>query len=190
MTTTKAKSNTAAFKGIVLAPEDTHGLSTWGFIVLPKTVSDRLPRRGRITVNAAINGDAFQIMLEPDGQLSHWFRVDLQVLAGASLEMGDAVDVQIAPLLEEPPPTPPADFAKALASNAGAKSVWDCTSAIAQVDWIHWIESSKQTKTRIDRIRKACNMLESGKKRVCCFDPSGFYSKALSAPRAKSLGNL
>jgi hypothetical protein len=27
-------------------------------------------------------------------------------------------------------------------------------------------------------------MLASGKGRVCCFDPSGFYSKAFSAPKA------
>ncbi len=26
-------------------------------------------------------------------------------------------------------------------------------------------------------------MLASGKRRVCCFDPSGFYSKAFKAPQ-------
>jgi hypothetical protein len=30
-------------------------------------------------------------------------------------------------------------------------------------------------------------MLTKGKKRVCCFDPSGFYSKALAAPSESSL---
>jgi len=27
-------------------------------------------------------------------------------------------------------------------------------------------------------------MLSAGKKRVCCFDSSGFYSKSFSAPKA------
>jgi hypothetical protein len=27
-------------------------------------------------------------------------------------------------------------------------------------------------------------MLAAGKRRVCCFDPSGYYSKALAAPEA------
>jgi hypothetical protein len=33
-------------------------------------------------------------------------------------------------------------------------------------------------------VDKACAMLASGKKRVCCFDPSGYYSKSLNAPEA------
>src|SRR4029453_13085630 len=32
----------------------------------------------------------------------------------------------------------------------------------------------------------ACLMLASAKRRPCCFDRSGFYSKSLSAPRAAS----
>jgi hypothetical protein len=50
------------------------------------------------------------------------------------------------------------------------------------MDWIHWITSAKQAKTRAKRIRDACAMLAAGKSRVCCFDQSGFYSKAFRAP--------
>ncbi|MGH8162111.1 MAG: YdeI/OmpD-associated family protein, partial [Gammaproteobacteria bacterium] len=42
----------------------------------------------------------------------------------------------------------------------------------------------KQSKTRTRRIDNACDMLASGKRRVCCFDPSGFYSKSFGAPKA------
>lgn len=38
--------------------------------------------------------------------------------------------------------------------------------------------------TRERRVHSACDTLVSGKKRVCCFDPSGVYSKALGAPQA------
>lgn len=180
------KSKAVSFKAVILEPEDTKTKSPWGFILLPKKVSDLLPRRGRTTVHATVSRHAFQITLEPDGKLSHWFRIDSQVLSTVSVEIGDEVDVKITPLPVEPIPKPPADFARALAKNPGTKSVWDSTTAIAQVDWIHWIESGKQAKTRDDRIQKACDMLESGKKRVCCFDQSGFYSKSLSAPTVVS----
>jgi len=55
---------------------------------------------------------------------------------------------------------------------------------VARVDWIHWVVTAKQAKTRAKRINDALDKLASGEKRVCCFDPSGFYSKALSAPEA------
>jgi len=50
--------------------------------------------------------------------------------------------------------------------------------------WLHWITSAKQLKTRAKRIGDACDMLASGKKHVCCFDPSGYYSKAFRALEA------
>jgi uncharacterized protein YdeI (YjbR/CyaY-like superfamily) len=65
-----------------------------------------------------------------------------------------------------------------------SRATWDATTTLARVDWIHWIVSAKQSKTRAKRIADACDMLASGKKRVCCFDPSGFYSKAFCAPLA------
>jgi hypothetical protein len=34
------------------------------------------------------------------------------------------------------------------------------------------------------RIKNACSMLAAGKRRVCCFDRSGFYSKSMSAPKS------
>ena len=55
---------------------------------------------------------------------------------------------------------------------------------IARLDWIHWITSAKQLKTRAKRIGDACDMLASGKKRVCCFDQSGYYSKVLQGARS------
>lgn len=55
---------------------------------------------------------------------------------------------------------------------------------LARVDWIHWIVSAKQAKTRAKRISDACSKLAAGERRVCCFDVSGFYSKALKAPMA------
>ena len=72
----------------------------------------------------------------------------------------------------------------ALDASPAALLTWKGTTALARVDWIHWVESAKQAATRKRRIANACEMLSEGHKRVCCFDPSGFYSKSLSAPQA------
>lgn len=156
--------------------------SPWAFIVLPKSESDKLPRRGRTTIEGTINGCFFQVTLEPDGQLSHWLRVGKELLETTGASIGDNVTLEIMPVENEPEPDIPPDFEKALAAVPEARAAWEDTTTIARLDWIHWITTAKQAKTRAQRIDKACDMLASGKRRVCCFDPSGYYSKALSAP--------
>jgi hypothetical protein len=44
--------------------------------------------------------------------------------------------------------------------------------------------SGKQAATRDKRLRAMMDMLEHGKKRVCCFDRSGMAGKNFSAPEA------
>jgi len=156
----------------------------WCFLAIPKDVSDRLPRRGRTSVAGTIGGHPFQATLEPDGQLGHWLKVDAALQAAASLQCGDQVALQITPVDQEPEPTAPKDLTAALADNPAAQKTWNETTVIARVDWIHWLDSAKRAETRAKRVQDACAMLAKGKKRVCCFDPSGFYSKAMQAPRA------
>lgn len=155
----------------------------WAFLVLPKAASDILPRRGRTSVEGAINGHPFRVMLDPDGQLSHWLKVDRTLLDAIGADIGDEVDVQIKPADREQEPQLPDDLRKALAAAPEAAATWDATTTIARIDWVHWVESAKQAKTRTRRVDNACDMLASGKKRVCCFDQSGYYDKSQSAPR-------
>ena len=163
-------------------PLRSHADESWAFVVLPKSVSAALPRRGRVTVSASLNNHYFNALLEPDGQKSHWLRLDDAVLKAAGVSIGESVRFEIAELDEEPEPAVPDDLAQALASDADACRTWEATTVLARVDWIHWLESARQAKTRAKRVADACEMLGQGKKRVCCFDPSGFYSKAFRAP--------
>ncbi len=179
-----AKNDTAAFEAKLLRPAKPGKDDPWAFLVLPKAVSEKLPRRGRTSAQGTINGIAFHDTLEPDGQLSHWLKVGKELAEAAGASIGDVVTVQISPASAESEPTLPADLQKALAAVPAAKAVWDQTTTIARLDWVHWIESAKQAATRQRRVENACDMLASGKKRVCCFDPSGFYSKGFSAPIA------
>ena len=179
-----ANTDSSTFKAKLLRPAKPSDDDSWAFLLLPKSASDILPRRGRTSVEGAINGHPFQATLEPDGQLSHWLRVNEDLRDAAGVEVGETVTVQIAPARPEPEPVLPNDLQQVLNANQEAKATWENTTTLARVDWIHWVECAKQAKTRVTRIENACDMLAKGKKRVCCFDQSGYYSKSLSAPKA------
>ncbi len=157
---------------------------SWTFLILPKSASAKLPSRGMTAIEGTINGFAFQAMLEPDGQKSHWLKVDRKLREAAGAEAGDIVTLEIIPASEEPEPEVPADLRKALAAaTPEVRALWWDITPIARRDWIHWITSAKQVETRARRIKNACSMLAAGKRRPCCFDRSGFYGKSLSAPK-------
>ena len=158
---------------------------SWTFLTLPKNASAKLPSRGMTAIEGTINGAPFQATLEPDGQKSHWLKVDRKLSEAAGAQAGDVITLEIAPAAEEPEPKVPADLRKALAVAAPrARALWSDITPNARRDWIHWIISAKQPETRARRIKNACSMLAAGKRRVCCFDRSGFYSKSFSAPKA------
>ena len=156
----------------------------WTFLVLPAKASAKLPSRSMVSVEGTLNGASFRATLEPDGKGSHWLKVDRKLREAAGAEPGDVVALELAPVAKEPEPKVPADLRKALAASAAAKATWADITPLARRDWIHWITSGKRAETRVKRIATACDMLAKGKRRACCFDRSGMYSKSLSCPEA------
>jgi hypothetical protein len=182
MTTNASK---IPFKAKLLRPAESEKDGSWTFLILPKNASAKLPSRGMTAIEGTINGVPFQAVVEPDGKKSHWLKVDRNLREAAGAHAGDIVTLEIAPASKEPEPTVPADLRKALADAAPkARELWSDIAPNARRDWIHWITSAKQPETRARRIKNAGSMLAAGKRRVCCFDRSGFYSKSLSAPKA------
>ncbi len=175
------------FQTKLFRPADSEKGDSWTFLILPRNASAKLPSRGMTPIEGTINRFPFQATLEPDGQKSHWLRVNRKLSEAAGAKAGDVVTLEIAPAAEEPEPAVPADLRKALAAAAPkARALWSDITPIARRDWIHWITSAKQAETRTRRIVNACSMLAAGKRRPCCFDRSGFYSKSLSAPKASA----
>lgn len=173
------------FKAKLLRPAEAEKAGSWVFLILPKEASAKLPSRGVTPIEGTINGFPFQAALEPDGQKSHWLKVDRKLSKSVDADAGDIVKLEIAPAGKETEPTIPPDLKKALAAAAPkTRAVWSDITPNARRDWIHWITSAKQPETRTRRIKNSCSMLAAGKRRVCCFDRSGFYSKGMSAPRA------
>lgn len=119
------------------------------------------------------NGRSFQAVLEPEGQFSHWFKVPAQLMKDTGVTIGEAVRLEVSPSPSEAEPGVPTELGQVLDASPAARANWEAATTIASIDWIHWIESAKQAKTRASRIADAADMLASGKKRVCCCDPSG-----------------
>ena len=178
-----SNTSTIRFKAKLQQPEAATPAS-WAFLVLPLSASAKLPTRSMTTVSGTLNGQAFTATLEPDGQKSHWLKVDHKLLKAASASAGDTVALEIQPVEQEPEPKLPPELRKALAAAPKAKTTWVDITPVARRDWIHWITSAKRAETRTRRLETACDMLASGKRRACCFDRSGIYSKSLSAPKA------
>jgi len=156
----------------------------WTFLRLPQNASDELPTRSMVSVEGTLNRFAFQATLQPDGEGGHWLRVGLEMARGAGVSAGDMVDLQISPMAEEPEPEVPADLQEVLSASPAAFAVWNDITPIARRDWIQWMSSGKRAETRTLRLEKMMDMLTKGKRRICCFDRSGKYSKSLTCPVA------
>ena len=174
---------TIRFKARLLRPAEPKR-ATWSFLVLPRSASSRLPSRGMVAVEGSINGSPFKATLDPDSKGSHWLKVPKKVRDAARAAIGDTVELEMTVASKEPEPGVPADLRKALASAPAARAVWSDITPAARRDWIKWIVTARKAETRARRIASACDMLRSGKRRVCCFDRSGIYSKGPGAPKA------
>ncbi|MDI1253069.1 YdeI/OmpD-associated family protein [Thermomonas sp.] len=171
------------FKAKLLRPASPKG-AAWSFLILPAGASAKLPTRSMASVDGSIDGHAFRATLEPDGEGSHWLKVPKAMRETAHAQVGDTVAMEITPVSVEPEPRVPADVRKALVAAPEAHAVWSDITPVARRDWIHWITSGKKAETRGRRIATACSMLAAGKRRACCFDCSGMYSKSMKAPEA------
>jgi hypothetical protein len=89
---------------------------SWTFLILPKNTRAKLPSRSVTAIEGTINGSPFQAALEPDGQKSHWLKVDRKLSKSVGVDAGDIVTLEIAPAGKETEPEVPPDLRKALAA--------------------------------------------------------------------------
>lgn len=95
--------------------------------------------------------------------------VDQALRQAVGAEAGDTITVEITRAGEEPEIRVPLELHRALEASPRARELWAAITPSARRDWILWIVSARQGDTRQRRIEKACDMLASGKRRVCCF---------------------
>ena len=144
--------STIRFKAKLLRPAATAKGGSWTFLVLPKNVSAKLSTRGMTTVQGTINRHPFRATLEPDGQRSHWLKVDRKMREGADAEVGEVVTLEITPAAEELEPNVPADLRKALAAMPKARAVWsDITPSAQGLDSLDYLGQAARDSRAPDR---------------------------------------
>ncbi|TCT16220.1 bacteriocin resistance YdeI/OmpD-like protein [Natranaerovirga pectinivora] len=146
-------------------------IKDWTIIRLPINISKELPSRGMVMIEGTINTTKIKIPLEPDGMGSHWFRVDNSLCEELALKVGDIISLSIISTNTLIEPEVPDDLNKFL-SLFNLESQWNTITTKARWEWIRWIRATHNPQTREKRIQTACSMLDSGKKRPCCFDQS------------------
>jgi hypothetical protein len=175
--------STICFSARLFMPKANQKTGSWT-LILPKNASAKLPSRGRTMVEGTINSFPFRAALEPNAKGSHWLRVNKTMRDGAGADAVETVAVEIARAGEETEMRVPMDLRKALEAAPLAQAGWEDITPLARRDWIFSISSAKQPETRRRRIEKACDMLASGKRRLCCFPGI----KWLMKENAKSCG--
>lgn len=139
-------------------------------IRLPKNVSQSLPSKGMTLIEGTIDDNPLKVVVEPDGQGSHWFKVDADLLKTINQKNGDTVKLKIQPSNDWPEPKTPKDLMRVLQSDAQSLEVWRDITPMARWDWIRWVDSAKLATTRQKRIDSIRSRFKAGKRRPCCFD--------------------
>ncbi len=138
---------------------------------LPEKASQKLPSRGQVAVNGTINGQRFDMVLEPDGCGGHWMRVDEDIRNAAGIGAGDSATLEIETTKEWPEPSVPPDFEAALAqAPQKIREVWKDITPMARWEWVRWVNETRSPETRKRRVAVSLSKMNSGKRRPCCFD--------------------
>lgn len=161
--------STIRFRARLLWPATTEKIGSWLLLALPKSASAKLPSRAMTMVEGTIDSIPFRAALEPHGNGSHQLKVGNAMREALGLNVGDALTMEITRVEDEPETRVPMDLRKALEHTPSAKAAWASITPMARRDWIFSICTAKKPETRKTRIEKACDMLQSGKRRLCCF---------------------
>ena len=161
-------------------------IEEWTILRLPKRASGKLPSRGQVAVQGSINGHGFQTVLEPDGYLGHWMRIDGELQRAAAVSAGDTARVEIELLEDWPEPNVPQDLEAALAAAPQKIQVlWEDITPMARWEWVRWVNATGNPDTRKRRVEVSVSKMKSGKRRPCCFNLA-----ACSDPNLSRSGRL
>lgn len=138
---------------------------------LPSSASHKLPSRGQVAVHGAINGHAFDTVVEPDGHFGHWIRIDERLRRAARLSQGAEAAVEIEPTKSWPEPSVPQDLGAALAAAPQKiRDIWEDITPMARWEWVRWVNATPSQDTRRRRVEVSISKMQGGKRRPCCFD--------------------
>ena len=130
---------------------------------LPEKASNQLPSRGQVAVQAAVNGHAWQTVVEPDGESGHWVRIDAKQQQAAALRAGDTAEVELVPLEDWPEPKVPRDLQAALAAAPDKiQELWKDITPMARWEWLRWVNATRNPGTRQRRVEVSISRCRAG----------------------------
>lgn len=144
-------------------------ISPLSFVHIPTELSQQLPSRGMLIAEGTINQRPYLLPLEPDGNGSHFLILDYPLIQSINTE--ETLNITLSPSSKWIEAEVPSDLKTALISSQ-LELTWNRLSVKARWAWIRWIRATNNPATREKRISTACDMLQKGKKRPCCFDHS------------------
>src|SRR2546428_10589989 len=148
-----------------------HAIGKSTLLRLPEKASVKLPSRGQVAVQGTINGHQFQTVLEPDGNLGHWMRIDRKLEERAALSAGDSATLEIESVKDWPEPSVPQDLRTALAAAPQKiQDLWKAITRMARWEWVRWVNGTQDPDTRKRRVEVSISKMKSGKRRPCCFN--------------------
>jgi uncharacterized protein DUF1905/bacteriocin resistance YdeI/OmpD-like protein len=148
-----------------------HTIGKSTLLRLPEKASVKLPSRGQVAVEGTINGHRFQTVLEPDGNLGHWMRIDRKLQERAALSAGDSARLEIESVKDWPEPSVPEDLKTALAAAPKKiQDLWKEVTPMARWEWVRWVNATQNPDTRKRRVEVSISKMKSGKRRPCCFN--------------------
>ena len=146
-------------------------IDRWTILRLPENASRKLRSRGQVAVQGTLSGHRFQTVLEPDGNLGHWMKLDGQLLQTAGLSAGDSATLELESLPDWPEPEVPQDLETALATAPQTiQDVWKAITPMARWEWVRWVNATPNPDTRRRRVEVSISKIKSGKRRPCCFN--------------------
>ena len=146
-------------------------IKDWTILPVPGDDSKKLPSRGQISIVGRINDHEFSAVLESDGRLGHWMRVDDKLAKSANVKSGDRVRVEMTTSAAWPEPELPNDFTEAMkTAPKKVQDKWHDITPMARWEWIRWMNATLSQETRAVRIEKTISKLNGKHRRPCCFN--------------------
>ncbi|HEY0831140.1 MAG TPA: YdeI/OmpD-associated family protein [Candidatus Dormibacteraeota bacterium] len=129
------------------------------YVAVPEDVAGVLGLKGRPKIRAVIAGHPYRGSLMPMGDGTFVLGVLKAIQQAEGLKRGDTITVELeidtAPRVIEPP----ADLARALARDKGAKAAWEKLSYTNQREVARSLDDAKRPETRERRLAAALNKL-------------------------------
>lgn len=146
---------------------------------VPVPVTKALGVGEPVMVEGMLEGFPFRAILEKDGPGGYRLKLSGDLVKAVGAQAGDFLAVEVTRVGDEKEVRNPADWSEALSQAPAALALYEQVTPMARREWVRWVASAKQEKTRAHRIEVGIDKLTKGMRRPCCFPGINFVTKGL-----------